>query len=141
MGGISGHFWGFLPTIEAWRKLLCRLPKNCLPAADACMVPKGQCATVTGDKHCHHVEVRGTLMIESHSKLHTSLLKVHEGGVLQVGTEESPAVDVELDLMHHGHLESDGQVFVYGKPKTSWTTLFAECDHCKAISVKECQGW
>jgi len=81
------------------------------------------------------------LTIKSHSKLHTSLLKVYEGGILQVGTEESPGVDVELDLVHQGQLQSDGHVFVYGKPKTSWTTLFAECDHCKAISVKECKGW
>lgn len=141
VGSRSGHFWVFLPTIEAWRKNLCRLPRSCTPAADVCKVPKGQCATVTGDKHCHHVEVRGTLTIKSHSKLHTSLLKVYEGGILQVGTEESPALDVELDLMHQGQLQSDGHVFVYGKPKTSWTTLFAECDHCKAISVKECKGW
>jgi len=79
--------------------------------------------------------------MSSHSKLHTPLLRVYEGGILHVGTERHPAVDVEIDLMNEGHLISDGKVFIYGEAKTSWTTLSEECDHCKTISVKACDGW
>jgi hypothetical protein len=68
-------------------------------------------------------------------------LKVHQGGTLVVGTSENPVENVEIDLQQNGELSSEGNTYIYGKPKTSWTWLTRECDNCKTISVNSCDGW
>ena len=128
---------------------------------DDCEVPVDGTSTVWTGEHLAMctgtIRVRGTMVVESDTRVTTSRIEVEVGGRVRIGTPESPATNVTLYLDHadcesvgtgateclkRGEVLIRGDWHSYGVPVTAWTRLLADCGTgCAELQVEECRGW